>query len=83
MEDNMTEGYLALVVSIIVSCTPEVAFGRLDSSEPKSVKHPTTPDELADMHKLKCSGMTYRELAEMYGLSPYTIYGRLRQRRIR
>jgi len=75
----VVDGYLALVVAILVGCTPEVAFGRLYSKNPNSVHHPITPDELADMQTLKRSGATYREIGEMYGLDKETVHGRLRR----
>ena len=79
----MVDGYLALVVAIVVGCTPEVAFGRLYSKHPKSVHHPITPDELEDMQALKQCGATYREIGEIYGLGKETVYGRLRRYRNR
>lgn len=75
----MDENYAALAVSILTGCTPEMAFERLEQG---AVTGKTiTRDDVNDMKLFKARGMTYKEIAVMYGVPWTTVYGRIRPRR--
>lgn len=84
MEDN----WLALGIAILSPkfITPEEAFDllyieeRATRGKPSRRYNKTIDDkDIKDMMKLKFEqGYTYKEIADMYGVTAYTVYGRIR-----
>lgn len=74
---TIPDGYYALAISIIKRTTPDEAFELLDNGclPPRKMLE---PDEVAEMARLK-ETMTYRELAELYGMKRDAVYNRIRR----
>lgn len=70
----MGENYYALAISIIKGLPPEQSFELLSTGR---VKQKCNPDETEDLVKLKDQGMTYEEVAEIFGISADTAYRRI------
>lgn len=68
------ENWYALVISILGNCIPEIAFKKIESDHPDKVKMRYTREDLKDINKIKSSGVTYKELAEMYCTTPDNLY---------
>jgi DNA invertase Pin-like site-specific DNA recombinase len=74
----MEENFCALAISILKDCTPEQAFDlyydgftKLDRSAIK--------EETMDMVALKAQGMTYAQIAEIFGMKWATVGKRLKR----
>lgn len=72
--------YYALTVTILAKCSVETAFEKLQADHPDSIQHSITKNDVAIMRRLKEQGMSYPEIAAMYGVPWTTVYGRLRSR---
>ncbi|WP_422447851.1 hypothetical protein [Thermoanaerobacterium sp. DL9XJH110] len=68
------ENWYALIIAILGNCIPEVAFKKLESNHPDRVKMQYTKADLEDIYKIKKSGVTYTELADIYCTTPYSLY---------
>ena len=75
----MKLNYYALVVAVHVGCTPETAFERLQHDRPSTVAAQLSDEDLQDMQRMKVQGWTYKALGELYGMTLYETYGRLRR----
>lgn len=70
----MDENWCALFIAIQLPVTPERAFEILNNDKGKKSSNKWVTDkDVEDMKKLKKQGVTYPELAEMYGLNPTLI----------
>ncbi|MDI3534799.1 MAG: hypothetical protein PWQ82_1164 [Thermosediminibacterales bacterium] len=72
----MIYNYYALMVAIFRKCTPEQAFELLENGKLKRMK--LNNDDIAYMVELK-KELTYKEIGEMYGLSPDAVHNRIRR----
>lgn len=75
-----TMNYAALAVAVLAPCTVETAFEKLQSDHPDEVRVQLDERDLDDIMVLKRRGVTWPELAEIYGTTWTTIYGRVRKR---
>lgn len=66
--------WYALAVSILGNCIPEMAFLKLEMDRPDRAKMRYSKNDIEDMHKIKSSGLTYKELAEIYCSTPDCLY---------
>lgn len=75
------ENYFALAVAILGSCPPETAFERLDKGKQRGfvARKDLTKDDDREMARLKKTGAFYREIGDLYGLSPGAVYNRIRK----
>lgn len=66
----------ALIVAILRQdiSIPEQAFSYISGE-----KYTFTIDDIKDMVKFKEQGMTYREIAKIYGLKKDNVYGKIRR----
>lgn len=70
----MNENWCALLIAIQLPVTPERAFEILNNDKGKDSSNKwVTAEDVEDMKKLKKQGVSYPELAEMYGLNPTLI----------
>jgi len=65
--------YLALYISIMTGYFPEIAFQKLEGEQRIQLSAQDYHDVLA----LKAAGFTWKEIAELYGLSQAAILGRI------
>lgn len=83
----MNDNWCALCISILKNVTPEMAFELLDNVGTKKPmkykKYKTiTIDDVADMVKLKETN-TYKQIAEMYGMSFGTAYSKIQNYKVK
>ncbi|MHB1421264.1 MAG: hypothetical protein ACYCX4_17080 [Bacillota bacterium] len=72
--------YYALTVAILTGCLPEIAFDKLDGRRIK--KRTEYTQDASDMLQLRESGVTYKDIGEMYGLKKSTVFMRLKRERL-
>lgn len=70
----MNENYYALIISVLLCLTPEQSFELLNTGR---IAKRCDPKDVEDMVKFQSIGMTYRELAEAYGISIDTAFHRV------
>lgn len=64
------ENYYALAIAILKPVTPEQAFELLDKGHLKKyVQYHYLSDDAEDMEKMRASGMTYKQIASIYGVN--------------
>ena len=74
--------YYALTVAILRGCTPEQAAELLETGRLRRgriVNTDNLADDVAEMIDLKASGLTYKQVGEMFGCSADTVYTRIRR----
>jgi len=76
---ELKDNYIACVMCILTGWTPEQCFDYLEKLERPRYNLNVTEDDVLNMVRLKQSGMTYREIGEIYGLSPDATYNRIRR----
>jgi len=65
------ENYAALVISILMECSPEQAFRRLNK---KFRRHRVLEQmDIEEMKKLRTEGRQLKEIAEIYGVVISTV----------
>ncbi|WP_226986697.1 hypothetical protein [Carboxydothermus hydrogenoformans] len=80
--DPLMENYLALAVSILANASPELAFEYLDKGKPIGwrKRKDITEEDVLDMVKLKNEHrLTYKQIAEIYGMSKDAIRHRIQR----
>ncbi len=70
-------GYYALTLCILKNIVPEQAIAYIETGHHIKLSE----KDVEDMRKFKKSGMSYRQIGEMYGITHEAVYGRLRQRK--
>ena len=73
------ENYYALLVSILANVPPDEAFELLESGKrPKRIG--ANVIDINEMKRLKHKKkMTYQQIGDLYGVSKFTVYNRIRR----
>lgn len=75
----MKETYYALLIAILTPCTPEQAFGLMESGEKKHVDSWIRTEMLKEMIRLKKQGLTYQQIGDIYGLGKDDVFKRIKR----
>ena len=75
----MNNNWAALCVSILKGVLPEVAFSILNNPDIKDYGKAFTDEDTRDMVELKKQGLTYKEIADIYGLNKGVIFRRIKR----
>lgn len=68
-DDAYMENYMALAVSILGNCPPDIAFRRLYGSEKKrKIRNHWAEEQIQKAAEMKSSGMTWREVCDVLGI---------------
>ncbi|NLU09415.1 MAG: helix-turn-helix domain-containing protein [Tepidanaerobacter acetatoxydans] len=81
---DLKENYIACIMCILTDWTPEQCFGYLEMCDKRKSTNITECDVLNMVH-LKQKGHTYKEIGDLYGLSPGATRNRImrfRQKRL-
>ncbi len=81
MNAQVKEAYMALAVSILTKSTPEQAFEKLSNDYDPGIHYnkSITNKDLEDMISMKKSGETWREIGEVFGVTLYTAFARVKR----
>ena len=77
--DALVDNYVALMMCIFTGWEPEQCFIYLETLRRPKRKSNIIEDDVLDMIRLKQNGMSYREIGEIYGLSPDAVYYRIKR----
>ena|SRR5690554_1733823 len=87
VRDAREVGTYALVAAILCGCTQEDAFDYIEEGIEPRIKHKmkyNEKDDIIDIIILKIrEGKTYEDIAEIYNISTYSVYGKIRRMRDR
>lgn len=72
--------YYALTVAILVKCSIETAFEKIQSDHPDAVRPQLTRKDNEDIRKFREEGLSWHEIARYYDAPWTTVYGRVRPR---
>jgi hypothetical protein len=75
----MNDNWAALCVSIVKGVSPEVAFLLLNNPGIKNYGYAFTDEDTKDMVEFKKQGLTYKEIADIYGLNKDMIFRRIKR----
>lgn len=75
----MDDRWLALLVAIICDMTPDKAMARVGHPYERKEKRSYTEDEITHMMELKDSGMTYKQVGAVFGISDHRVFNAIRR----
>ncbi len=74
--------YYALTIATLSPCRLELAFEKMQSDHPSAAEVEITEEDALDMKRLKQQRLTYKEIAEIYGISKHAAYYHIYRRKL-
>jgi len=74
----MEENWYALVIAILLKQPPEKAFQTLERGKINLGVSALNDNDTLDMIAFRENGVTYKEIAEMYGMNNSAVYHRIK-----